>query len=461
MNQKSEQLQLPYIDSLAESSFYHQASGQGFFSILTKKNGETAQRSYRLSQMPKVIGMVDQQLDTWISQAEFFAPNRRVVNLARIGLFFADLDTYNVPNMSMKTPEAQAAALNFYCDDEGIPKPSVIVYSGRGLQAKWLLSNAIPREALVRWSLVQKALNAALQGFGADKNALDASRVLRLVDTVNTKNGQIARVVDVNSSGQSPVSYDFDQFADHMLPFTRLEIDQRRVDRAAGWAAEKADRAAKRAKFSLVSVNAEAHKQRFHGMSSRTLAWARLEDIRTLGNLRGGWAKGSRDKALFWQINFLALAGAVNESNLLAEALELSKSVFETKPSHYEKSSMTTLVEKAGKYARGDTVEFNNKKYPALYTPRNATLMDIFEVTSDEQKHMKTLIDSDEKEGRRKAKRHAGGMKPRDVYSADRKAQSNQLHESIRSLKAEGLGATQIAEKLGVSRPTVYAALKV
>lgn len=451
MNHKIEQLQLPHIDSLSESSFYHQSTGHGFFSILTKKNGATEQQSYRLDQMPKVIGLIDQRYDTWISQAEFFAPNRRVVNLARIGLFFADLDTYNSPNMLGKTPEAQAAALNFYCDDEGIPRPSVIVYSGRGLQAKWLLINAIPRAALPRWSAVQRALNAALQGFGADRNALDASRVLRLVDTVNTKNGQIARVVDVNTDGTEPISYDFDWFCDELLEFTRFEIDAFRKQRAD----------AKAVRLALIENDAKAPARRFKGLNSRCLAWDRLEDLRTLGQLRGGWQPGSRDKSLFWQINFLALAGAVNSSNLLAEALELSKKVFSSKPDDYEPSSMTTLVTKAAQYASGEQIEFRGKKYPALYTPRNATLIDLFEITRDEQKHLKTLIDHDEKEGRRKAKRYAAGMKPRDVYTADRKAQSNQLHESIRVLKSEGMKPTQIAEKLGISRPTVYAALKV
>src|SRR5512143_2868231 len=36
------------------------------------------QKSYRLSEMPRVIENLDQNRDTWISQAEFIRPNRRV-----------------------------------------------------------------------------------------------------------------------------------------------------------------------------------------------------------------------------------------------------------------------------------------------------------------------------------------------------------------------------------------------
>lgn len=54
------------------------------------------QRAYRLGDMPKVIEALDQERDTWISQAEFIKPNRRVVYLLRLNLYFVDLDTDNL-----------------------------------------------------------------------------------------------------------------------------------------------------------------------------------------------------------------------------------------------------------------------------------------------------------------------------------------------------------------------------
>ena len=46
------------------------------------------QKSYRLSEMPRVIEALDQDRDTWISQAEFIRPNRRVVYLLRLNCVF-------------------------------------------------------------------------------------------------------------------------------------------------------------------------------------------------------------------------------------------------------------------------------------------------------------------------------------------------------------------------------------
>jgi hypothetical protein len=72
--------------------------------MATGEGSGKKQDSYRLSQMPVVLSMLDHSRDTWLSQAEFIKPNRRVVNLARIGLLFADLDTYREPWAQGRSP---------------------------------------------------------------------------------------------------------------------------------------------------------------------------------------------------------------------------------------------------------------------------------------------------------------------------------------------------------------------
>ncbi|MGG4661584.1 replication protein [Pseudomonas vlassakiae] len=442
------------FDSLHEASYYHSATGQGFFSLLVQDQyGAKKQQSYRLSQMAQIIPLLDQHRDTWISQAEFWQPNRRVVNLARIGLLFADLDTYHCPAMIGRTPEQQAAALNFYCDDEGIPRPSLIIYSGRGLQAKWLLQTALPRAAMPRWKAVQTALNQRLSNFGSDRNAMDASRVLRLINTVNTKSGEIARLVDVNGSSD-PEVYDFDYLADELLPLTRMQIEQQREQRKVAKAA--------RLQLAYASQTSKQNERfgHFKSLNSRTLAWHRLEDIRTLGDLRGGWAEGSRDKSLFWQMNFLALAGAVHEQNLAKEAQELAKIVYGSRLSEYEPSSVGTLIEKARLYAQGADIEFHGKRYPALYTPRNSTLIDIFEITTEEQRQLRTILDKSEAQRRdtaaQEVRRREQGVKPRAEYLT----KANNLKAQILELDSQGMMVGQIAEQLGCSKRSVYLALK-
>src|SRR5690554_5023753 len=103
--------QLALFDPDNEAGAYHDPARSGFFSLLVQLPGEKRQSSHRLTDMPAIIRMVDPHRDTWLTQAEFIRPNRRVVNLARIGLLFADLDTYRQPWAAGKTPEQLAATV--------------------------------------------------------------------------------------------------------------------------------------------------------------------------------------------------------------------------------------------------------------------------------------------------------------------------------------------------------------
>lgn len=67
------------------------------------------------------------------------------------------------------TPEQMAASFNRFCERFGVPRPSLIVYSGRGLQCKWLYDKPIPRKALPRWDAVQRELVQKFAQYGTDK----------------------------------------------------------------------------------------------------------------------------------------------------------------------------------------------------------------------------------------------------------------------------------------------------
>ena len=157
----------------------------GCFSLLVKPPfKEARQRSYPVAQLPHILQALDPNIDSYISQAQFFKRNRRVVNLWSVGLCWVDLDTYNTHYGELK-PEYAAFAVRMFLQDEGMPSPSMIIHSGRGIYLKWLFEKGIPRAALPRWNAVQATIVRRLQKFGADPNAKDASRVLRLVRTDN------------------------------------------------------------------------------------------------------------------------------------------------------------------------------------------------------------------------------------------------------------------------------------
>lgn len=398
-----------------EAGAYHDAGRQGFFTLGVKMHGQWRQESRPLGQMAAVIQAVDKRFDTYLSQAEFFVPNRRVVNLARIGLLFADLDTQDRHGQTMpwaqgRTPEQLAAAVLHYCADDGLPVPSLLIYSGRGMHAKWLLDGTIPRQALPRWNACQRYLVDRLAPFGADANGKDASRVLRLVSTVNTKSGEVCRVVHVQHGPDGePVRYGFEFMTEALLPIARWEIEQQRRDRA------------ERRQLKLLPGG---KSDNLRGFSGRQLAWDRLEDLRTLAKLRGGVGQGERMKHLFWRLNFLLLSGATNSRQMYAEAAALAR---ELDPAwSYADKDLMTLYGKAKRFEAGEKITFGGREYPALYTPKNDTLINQFGITDGEQRQLRTLISRDMAAERRRerdrkrdeARRRASGAVDRETYES-------------------------------------------
>jgi hypothetical protein len=395
------------------------------------------QKSYRLSEMPQVIEALDQDRDTWISQAEFIRPNRRVVYLLRLNLCFVDLDTYKTP-WKAQQPDAMANIVRWFCQDEDIPDPSLILFSGRGLQVKWLFGRPLPRAALPRWNAVQKHLVDRLECFGADPGARDASRLLRLVDTINTRSGERVRVLWVNETQGEVRHYGFEYLAECILPVDRDIIRKEREAR------EK-----RRESLQLLKGGKTDHLRAFSG---RQLAWDRLEDLRTLAKLRGwmnGIPHGYRSKYIHWCLNFLLLSGAVHSSQLFYEAQALVREVCPDFPKEV-RSVLSTLYRKAQAYEAGEQVEFDGRKYPPLYTPRNSTLMELFAITEEEVKQLKTIITKEEA-----AERH----RERNRKQMDRATYletAEQRRAQARLLRAKGLSIREIAIEMGTSKRQVY-----
>lgn len=431
--------QLPLFDAVTEAECYHSAESHGFFALLSDTDGRKRQSSHRLSDMPLVLDLLDPHRDTWLSQAEFDRPNRRIAHLLRLSLLFTDLDTYRVPDLCGRTPEQLAASVLYHCADEGLPTPSLLVFSGRGIQAKWFLDRPLPRRALPRWNACQRFLVERLSALGADPAAKDASRVLRLVNTVNSKSGEICRVVHVESGADGqPVRYSFEYLAEMLLPAARWEIEQQRQER---------QQAAERRQLRLVTGTKTSH---LRGFSGRQLAWDRLEDLRRLAELRGGVCDGERMLHLFWRLNFLLLSGATNSRQMYYEAAALAR---ELDPAWLNNSKeLMTLYAKAKQFEAGEKVEFNGRQYPALYTPRNDTLINLFQVTDDEQRELRTIVSRDmaaeRDRERHTARRRAAGAVERSAYLA---AAADKAVEA-RLLRAKGLSVRAIAEQMGISK---------
>ena len=322
----------------------------------------------------------------------------------------------------------------------------MILYSGRGLQAKWLHEGSLPRRALPRWNAVQEHLVDALRPFGADARARDASRVLRLEHTVNSRSGERVEVLWVNECGGHLARYDFELLAREFLPLARAELARRNAGREARRSALR------------VILGGRHGLRRF---SDRQLWWDRLEDLRLLARLRGwheGNPPGHRDVFLFLAV--VAMTWAVEPPLLYQETLALAREFAPTWTREQVHGAAGAAIRRAVARARGGTVEFRGRRLDPRYRFRNPTLIDWLEITPDEERRLTTII-GDGEAGRRdrlrdERRRRGAGAIPRAEYEAG----ARQRRDRARLLRRLGHGQREIAATLGVSERWVRAMLR-
>ena len=173
---------------------------------------ETPRKAMKIS-VGSLLGWVDQLVGeerVYLSQADFFwgakgdsdRHRTTAAYLNSIGTVFVDLDVYSDkegsdPENADRNINDVAKSVLQVCDEAFIPRP-LLISSGRGLYAEWVLDRRLKLrdpQNTSRWKAVQRKLIGLLEQFGSDRKVTDITRVLRLVGTRNEKTGTLVRVV--------------------------------------------------------------------------------------------------------------------------------------------------------------------------------------------------------------------------------------------------------------------------
>ena len=389
--------------------------------------------------LPEVLRTIGDTPDCYISQGEFKRPNRRTVNLLRMGVCWADLDYYNVMR-EFSTPQHMCSAFLQHCVDIGLPLPSILIDSGKGAYAKWILDRPIPHQALPRWNAVQRLLLERIEEFGADRNASDASRVLRIVGTRNAKTG---RNVEILWENPYSLTYDFEDLVFEVLPLSREEY-------RAKWRAENQKPTVRQKSLFIAKERRLETDRRVvqHLYNPYTLNWNRLIDLRKLVELRS-WnvpPKGWQDKFLFFSTCFLSWS--MKPQRLYQEVEQLALEFAPEWSLSEVRGVLSTTIKRAQQAADAELVDWDDRKVDPRYRWSNQRLIEELQVTADEQQHMLTIIDTKEKYQRRNKKR---SKQSRGAYlsrAADRRLEARQLRQ-------QGLSIRRIAEKMKISKSQV------
>ena len=123
-----------------------------------------------------------------------------------------------------------------------------------------------------------------------------------------------------------------------------------------------------------------------------------------------------------------------------------------------------TLYSKAKAYEKGEKISFGGREFAPLYTPKNDTLINLFQITDDEQAALRTIISKDMALERRRerdrtrdeARRRAAGAVDRETYLEAANAKQAQAQ----ALRAQGLSIRAIAQQMNVSVGSVSGYLK-
>ncbi len=399
------------------------ADGRGFIVWAEKnKKGIWKQRGYNWADLFQHVRKVapDGKKNLYLSLQTFCAPFRRAETLFRLNAIGYDIDFHQgilTTNAILNAFHSLEIAV---FNENILPPPSMAILTGRGVQLLYLLE-ALPKQGLPLWKMVGEAMamrirtglsEATTVSMGElDANYSDTTRVLRLPGTYNTESRTYSEII--NSANSSLARYRLDALRDAYLP----ELIPQPKDNSPP----------KRPQNSKV-INL---------YNTYSLHMARLEDIVMLRDIRktANIPEDCRRRMVFLYRYWSCFC--VGSQTALEAALAFNQE-FLHPLSESVVSQDTKSAEKA--YAKWLT---DRKKG---YNYRNTTLINLLQITLDEQRKLKTIIGVEIKKERQRAKNWYN--EKRDM---ERKTKKQEEEGAVIALLAQGLTRREIMEITGRS----------
>lgn len=340
--------------------------------------------------------------DVYISQNTFNNKSRRLIHLKELKALYIDIDCYKM-NLSKE-------AVKYFMENDlygQIPVPNMLIDSGRGLYYIIFLENTMAEE-LPKWQLVEKYLYEKLKDLGADNKALDATRVLRVTGTVNSKNNSIVKVIDTYD-----YQYTLDEIIENYIP--EIIEDRKEKQKPKG-------------------VRKKGRKKKFVSLFTLyKLYYTRFKDIKKLVEIRNYEMTGYREVTLFLLRYFMNVYHG-DDDLVMEEILEINNSF--TEPLEKDEVFKATLS--------GATRATEN-----VYKYSNDKLIKLLDITPLEQKQMATIISKTEKyyrnnKNRRNNRRNEEGL-------TNKEAERIKNEKDILELKRKKYTLKQISKELNLS----------
>lgn len=360
-------------------------------------------------------------VSTYMSQAGYRG-RRAVNNVSSLPALYVDLDYYNIPELAdLDATELLSVILE---KEPWLPVPTLLVDSGRGAYFVWLFDKPLSRDSLPQWQVVENYLVDALKSYGADPAARDAARVLRLAGSINTKSGET--------------------------------VFYRRLSATVSFSMMRGLVPEPKARPTVIIPNKpKAVRTNLRRLfTPYSLAHARMQDYSELARQRALADGGKMTDGRHRMVYFFAVASSwycPTPSVLQAEVKEFCQEHFAEPEKYYNRSRFGAVVSRMIAEKAGATV-----REQIRYTLSNEYLINLLQITAEEQQDMSTIIGPEEKRLRGLAakdkKRREAGKPTRSAL----KEASLIRAERARQLAADDVSIIAIARELEVKRSTVY-----
>ncbi|MGL5765423.1 MAG: DNA-binding response regulator [Sarcina sp.] len=358
--------------------------------------------------------------DVYISQNTFNNRSRKLIHLKELKALYIDIDCYN-KNLTKE-------AVKYFLENDlygEIPIPNCLVDSGRGLYYIILLENTSV-EDLPKWQLIERYLFDKLEHLGADSKCIDATRVLRVVGSTNSKNGQTVNMIE-----EYGYRYTLDEIIDNYIP--DVWVDEKEKKKKQNNSSTKPPRVRKKV----------SHQRNYSAIYNLySLYYSRIQDFYTLVKLRNYEMTGLREITLFLYRHFSNVY-YTNDVEALEATLDFNNKF--TEPLSEDEVILATA---------SASIEATEK----VYKYSNDKLIEVLQITSLEQEYLTTIISKNEKykrnnKRRYQKRRNSAGLTKKEIDKI-------KLKNDIKDLLEMKYTKDDIEKKLNISNSTLKRYIK-
>jgi len=257
------------MDNLAYCNHLFDDSTDGYIHLIQIQEGKVIKiYNTRYAGLKTIVEETGGQEDVYIASSTFYKPKRSTSNIRQFRALYIDID---VERYGKYGKSETVYMVHELVNENKIPTPSMIVDSGRGWHLYWRIKNA-PYGAIYTWQEIEDYLYNQLKDLGADIQATEGARVLRLPDTINSRINKECKVLIINDD----IEYSMYDLREEYLNYKHKKSYQLEIHQTK-------------------EINKKKSGTISRLFNSYTLHLARANDIETLCSLRKYDVKGYRN----------------------------------------------------------------------------------------------------------------------------------------------------------------------